>query len=90
VYGWQSKRKEAPGHHRLTREIVAARSKAEAVRCAGYRRASQMVNLAETGNAHEIRTALSRPGAVFWASLDDPRRIFRSFSDLVDDGVAAP
>lgn len=69
VYGWQSFRRECPTIGRQTREIVAARSKKEAARLAGYARPSQMFNLCETGNPKEIEVAMSEPGAVFWEPL---------------------
>ena len=68
VYGWQGHRKGAV----QTREIVAARSKAEAARLAGYRRPGEMFNLTTTGNAVEIAVAMyySKRGCVCWRPLD--------------------
>lgn len=70
VYGWQDRRLEAEGWHKQTREIVAARSQAEAARLAGYTRPGQMFNLGETRNEQEIATATAQPGVVFWRGLD--------------------
>jgi hypothetical protein len=69
VYGWQSFRNECKGPHHQTREIVAARSKAEAARLAGYKHPARMFNLCETGNEREIAVAMTRPGVVFWAPI---------------------
>jgi hypothetical protein len=68
VYGWQDHRCECKPRTQ-TREICAAHSMAEVARIAGYRRASQMFNLCETGNDFEIKTAMAKPGAVFWRSI---------------------
>lgn len=72
VYGWHSMRQACTGGGQ-TREIVAAKSKAEAARCAGVRYPHELFNLTETGNSKEIETALSRPGVVFWRPVDDYR-----------------
>ena len=65
IYGWQSQRSSDQ-----TREIVAAPSRAAAARLAGYQRPDQMFNLGETGNSQEIEIATSKPGIVFWTSLN--------------------
>lgn len=71
VYRWQSHRRECPTHHRQTHEVVAAKSKAEVARIAGYDRPSQMFNLAETGNARDVATAMAEPGVIFWRPIND-------------------
>jgi len=65
VYGWQSYRSAGQ-----TREIVAARSQAEAARCAGVKSSRLLFCLGETGNKGEIATATAKPGVVFWRRLD--------------------
>lgn len=74
VYGWQGDRRECPpqrnGGHQ-TREICAARSQAAVARIAGERGPWALFNLTETGNAIEIAQAMSRPGVIFWRSIDD-------------------
>ena len=71
VYGWQGWRIEAPGNgHHATREIIAARSKAEAARLAGKRSPREMWCLCETGNKNEIAVAMMWPGMIFWSPLD--------------------
>lgn len=54
VYRWQSFRRECPTNHRQTTEVVAAGSKAEVARLAGFTYPSQLFNLCETGNQLEI------------------------------------
>lgn len=82
VYGWQGHRLECQTHHRQTREIVAAKSKAAAARAAGYDRPAQMFNLCETGNRQEIETAMSKPGVVMWRPLDDRVGAFVEAAEL--------
>lgn len=70
VYGWRDFRREcppAPNGSRQTREIMAARSKAEVKRM--FPRVP-MSEITETGNKLEVTTALAKPGAVFWRSLN--------------------
>ena len=74
VYGWQGWRNEAMNerHARYqTREIMAAPSQSAVARAAGFKRASQLFNLCETGNDEELRVALAEPGVIFWRGLDD-------------------
>lgn len=66
VYGWQSFRNECRTNHRQTREICAASSMAEVARIVGENSPKKLFNLGETGNAHEMRTALAKPRTVFW------------------------
>lgn len=81
VYGWQGYRTEA-GPRMQTRDIVAANSMAAAARAAGFKYPSQMFNLGETGNKHEIKTAMSAPGVVFWCPLDGyPQKFKRAGKD---------
>jgi hypothetical protein len=70
VYGWQGWRREAPGWHHQTREICAARSRAEVGRIVD-RKPSALFNLEETGNDEELKVALAQPGVVFWRGLDE-------------------
>lgn len=70
VYGWQGYRHECPGHNRVTREIVAAHSKAEVARIAGASGPWVLFNLSETGNAREIEVASASPGIIFWKPID--------------------
>lgn len=71
VYGWQGySRSSAKKGFICSREIVAARSQAEAARCAGFKAPRQMFCFGETGNADEIATATAKPGVVFWRNLD--------------------
>lgn len=74
VYGWQSYRNESTDYHLQTREIVAATSMKAAAEAAGYKYAYQLNNLCETGNEGEIQQAMSKPGKVFWKSLNDSLR----------------
>ena len=71
VYGWLGYRLESDGHRGQTREIVAAHSKSDAARRAGYKYPSQMFNLAETGNAVEIAVAMNckTRGHVCWKPI---------------------
>lgn len=73
VYGWVGHRYEAGNTHNQTREIVAARSMAEAARLSGHRSPRQMWNLSETGNAVEIAVAMNHQtrGCVCWKPLDN-------------------
>jgi len=66
VYGWQGHRGVG-----VTREIMAARSKAEVARALGLKRPAQVFNLSETGNADDIATATTLPGVVLWRAIDD-------------------
>lgn len=71
VYGWYGHRRECPpaaNGSRQTREIVAASSIAGAMRLTGERR-SNLWDICETGNQHEIETAMAEPGVVFWKPL---------------------
>jgi hypothetical protein len=71
VYGWtgQGGREfERPANGSpQTREIVAARSKAEVRRIAGL---APSVEITETRNAAEVTTAIAEPGTVLWRPLD--------------------
>ena len=71
VYGWQGySRKGVNGKLMCSREIVAARSRAEAARAAGFDRPGRMFNLGETGNSNEIATATAKPLTVFYRHID--------------------
>jgi len=58
-------------HSIQSENIIAAKSKAEAARLAGYKRPSQMWNLGETGNVISCGVALNQPGVVFWQPLSN-------------------
>jgi hypothetical protein len=83
VYRWQSFRIECPTNHRQTKEVVAARSKTEAARLAGFDRPSQMFNLAEACSDLEIKVAMQSPGTVYWTPIDN-------YNNEVKDWIAAP
>lgn len=57
VYGWN----ESGKWHM----IVAATSKTEAARLAGYERPDQMFNLSQTWNEGDIARAIREPGTLF-------------------------
>lgn len=66
-------------HHRQVRVVVAAPSKAAAVRAinaAGVHMTAHDFNQygGETGNEHDVQTALAQPGRVFYGSLNGQRR----------------
>lgn len=65
--GWRQKSPTAPNGSRQTREIVAARSWAEASRAYGQRIDRNFAST--TGNEGEIAQAMSAPGVVFWHPL---------------------
>lgn len=73
--GFRSDCREAANRSRQTREVIAARSKAEAKRLAGWRWGNDWFG--ETGNADEVRIALTRPGKLFWKPLDAHNSEFR-------------
>mgnify|MGYP007069486498 CR=1 FL=1 len=81
VYRWQSFRTECPTYHRQTKEVVAARSKAEAARLAGFDRPSQMFNFAEACSDLEIKVAMQSPGTVYWTPINN-------FSSEIKDWIA--
>lgn len=89
VYGWQGMRHESPGTHRQTREIVAARSKAEVARIAGVKGPNALFNLGETGNAAEIAVATGKPGTIFWRPIDTRDKRYVEAGQPWDDGRAA-
>lgn len=72
VYGWLGFRSHAATRHGhgQTREICAAKSKAEVGRLLG-RDPRGIFNLDMTGNSAELAAALARPGVVLWRPLDD-------------------
>lgn len=69
VYGWYGFRA------RQTREIVAAHSVAEVLRITGPRWLTRD-EIVVTGNAHEIETAMRKPGTVFFHYNDDRSNAF--------------
>ncbi len=69
VFGWSGFRSACPTPHRQTREIVAATSKAEVARLAGFRYPRELPNLSETRNENEIAQALRAPRVIFWKPL---------------------
>jgi hypothetical protein len=77
VFGWVGQRSEARERyengrmgHGQTREIVAAKTKAEMMKITGMTRTSFNNLVSETGNAEEIEKANSKPGTVFWQPLN--------------------
>lgn len=74
VYGWKGMRSEARTprnpYDAQTREIVAAHSAAEVARIADVPRPDHLFNLSETGNAFEIKLAMTFPGQILWRPLD--------------------
>lgn len=62
--------KKERGHNQVT-VIVAARSKAEVARIAGYNHPARMWNLTETGNERQIKLATAREGKMLHSALDD-------------------
>lgn len=71
VYGWTGTDYRLRTTHNQSRCIVAAHSKAEAARLAGYDRPSQMFNLCETGNDREIAEAVQESGVVIVRPIGD-------------------
>lgn len=74
VWGWTGSRHDPrnTNHHGQTREIVAAPSKAAAVRAivaAGDRPPGKGFGPTETGNDGEIAQATTEPGVIFWRPL---------------------
>ena len=72
VYGARSERREcppAPNGNRQTREVIAAHSRTEAKRLAGWDIAVSEV--CETGNAEELALAMAAPGVLFWTPLGE-------------------
>lgn len=76
VYSWPGHRSEAKPRGQ-TREICAAKSKAELYRLMGWKSGTVRWNLGVTGNAEEIATATAKPGTVFWSPLDERPRVWR-------------
>lgn len=68
--GWRSECPPAPNGSHQTREIVAAKSKAEAARLFDCTLHELDTYGSVTGNAEEIAQAMSKPGTVFWVALD--------------------
>jgi hypothetical protein len=69
VYGWESFRNPTPTTRLQTREIVAAKSMAEAARIVGVK-SPRTLDLVETGNDLEIATAMAEPGVIFWQNIN--------------------
>ena len=77
VFAWEGFRDEAqprPNGSRQTREVLAARSAAEAMRISGQSRHFFKEYVCETGNDEEVRVAMSKPGTVFWTELNHSLR----------------
>ena len=71
VYGTTSFRSACPpaaNGSRQTREIIAAHSKTEAKRLAGWR--IGLSEICETNNDAELALARAEPGMVFWSPLN--------------------
>lgn len=85
VYGTTSFRSAcppAPNGSRQTREIIAAHSKVEAKRLAGWR--IGLSEIGETGNEEEVALATGEPGTVFWSPLDARPPAWRSVTTSVE------
>lgn len=65
VYGWQGWRRG------VTREVCAARSKAEVGRLAGEVGPRRLFNLCVTKNREEVELALASPGVVFHRPINE-------------------
>lgn len=76
VYGWTGYREGAQ-----TREIVAACSKAEVARLAGYARPTQMQSLEATANEGEMLQALGEAGTIYHRPLHAHGAPWRSASE---------
>lgn len=74
VYGWTGMRPECKTHHKQTREVVAAPSRAAAARIAGITSRTEIAEIVETRNDAECNLALSSPGEIFWHPLDLPHQ----------------
>ena len=91
VYGWLGglpsgfKLPEHKSHRAHARCIVAATSKAEVARIAGYRGPWVMHNLSETGNATEIEVAMAKPGTVFFQDEFNHTPREKVYVELVDE-----
>lgn len=70
VFGWTGARRGLVPGHGQTREIIAAKSAAEARRIAGISPYTWRNSADETGNAEELAVALGKPGVVFWQPLN--------------------
>jgi len=66
VLGWRVGCPAAPNGNRQTREVVAARSKAEAARLLGCSLHWLNSYGSETWNDRELVVAMASPGTVFW------------------------
>ena len=71
VWGITLFRREAPGPHHQTREIVAAPSRAAAGRAFGVSAGHMAKWAEETGNELELQTAIAEPGVVFWCGVNE-------------------
>lgn len=68
--GWRCECPPAPNGSKQTREIVSAKSYAEAARLFGCSVHELKTYGGVTGNSSEIELAMSQPGTVFWLPLD--------------------
>lgn len=74
VYGVMNFRQEcpvSPNRGRQTRDVVAARSIAEAARLIGVSDRFMRVYGSETGNDVEVEICMADPGVVFWRPIND-------------------
>lgn len=72
VYVWQGFRTPLSTTTRRvqSREIVAARSKAEVARIVGVKSPSALFCLGETKNQRAVAAAMAEPGTIFWRDID--------------------
>lgn len=70
VFGWTGARRQQVASHGQTREIIAAKSAAEARRITGISAYTWSQQAEQTGNDQEIAQAMTKPGVVFWQPLN--------------------
>jgi len=70
VWSWIGHRYRLGHSQNQTEEVCAARSMAAVARAAGVKYPRELFCLGETGNLEHVRVAMSKPGCVFWRSLD--------------------
>jgi hypothetical protein len=67
--GWRTECRQSPNGGKQTREVMAAKSKAEVGRKAGLKR-GELNEMCDSGNEEDINAAMAEPGVVFWRPLD--------------------
>lgn len=77
IFSWTGHRREAAmprNVHGQTSEIIAAMTKAEALRMSGIPRSLFERTLHETADPDEVAQAKTAPGTVFWQPANIPAR----------------